>query len=126
MAPVPPNVTPLFPNTKLVVNNAAVLATKSIRASKYLSGREALEIAVRTQEGVFPAEAQLPTLVMAGNKYSVSRYAPTGKLNSLIFSIPATEMAKLPAKGPMWVQYGRVNARKVWRMKNFVKSELQR
>lgn len=136
LPPVPPNVTPLFPpNTpatgsnakaRVVLKNAEIMGTKLVSSSKYLSGRAALEIAVASQDGLFMPEAQLPTLVMAGNKFSVSRYPPTGRLNALIFSVPKDEFARLPAKGAMWVQYGRTNARKVWRLPNFTKSELQR
>jgi hypothetical protein len=126
LPPTPPNVTPLFPLTpKAILKTANVMGAKTIAASKYLSGRPAVEIAVTATSGVFMPEAQLPTLVVAGNKFSVSRYPPTGRLNALIFSVPQSDFDRLPAKGPMWVQYGRTNARKIWRLPSFSKSELQ-
>jgi hypothetical protein len=119
--------TPSFgfdPLASVRFNTAHILRTNPVASSKYMSGKAALEIAVAPTTGLFPAEAQLPTLVMAGNKFSVSRYPPTGRLNALIFSISRDDFAKLPDRGAMWVQYGRVNPRKVWNLPNFVKSEL--
>jgi hypothetical protein len=127
--------TPIIPNfgfdptamsagPKLKIMQAQLLRRDFISKSKYLSGRAGVEITVASEQGIFPAEARLPTLVMAGNKFSVSRYAPTGRLGVLIFSVPREEISRLPERGPMWIQYGRANAQKVWRLQNFVKSQL--
>ena len=108
-----------------ILKNASVIGTKVVASSKYVSGAPAIEIAVAPSSGHFMPEAQLPTLVMAGTKFSVSRYPPTGHLNALIFSVPQADFAQLPAKGAMWVQYGRTRARQIWRLPNYSKSELQ-
>jgi hypothetical protein len=111
---------------KVLFQSARLIGTHNVTFSKYLSGRSGIEIAVGSDQGIFPAEAQLPTLVMEGAKFSVSRYAPTGQQNTLIFSVPRKDFTQLPSSGAMWVQYGRSNARKVSSLPNYVKSELDR
>ena len=90
------NPTAMMSSPKIKILQAQLLRTNVISSSKYLSGRAGVEIAVASKKGIFPAEAQLPTLVMAGNKFSVSRYAPTGKLGILIFSVPREDFARFP------------------------------
>lgn len=113
-------------SASLVVNKADIISTRVVRNSKYLSGRDAVEIAVETEKGNFPPEAQLPTLVLAGNQFSVSRYAPTGATNLLIFSVARKDVTNLPANGPAHVQYGRVNARKFWTLPDYDRNQLDR
>lgn len=108
---------------EITFKQAEFVRRNFVSKSKYLAGAAAVEIAIGVREGIFPAEAQLPTLIMAGQKFSVSRYAPTGRLNTLIFSVPREAVSHLPEHGTMWLQYGRANARKVWTLPNFVRSQ---
>ena len=111
---------------KPIVANAKLLRAHMVPASKFLNGRAAMEIAIGTVTpgDHFPVEAQLPTLVMSGNRYSVSRYAPTGRTDTMIFTLPKEEFTNLPETGTVFMQYGRTNARKFWKMPNYTKSEI--
>ncbi len=135
--PTPPHQTPTTkvvnrpngPNgnaPRMEISKADLLATKLVLNSKYMSGGPAIEVLVRASKGRFPVEAQLPTLVMAGNKFSVSRFAPTGRTDTMIFSISQKDVRALPSNGSMHIQYGRVSPRKFWRMEPFEKSQFDR
>lgn len=124
LAPLVPNETKATSEVQAIVSSAVIFKVRSIANSKYLAGQTAVEISVGSMTHVFPVEAQLPTLVMSGNRFSVSRYPNTGKIDSLTFSIPREDFDSLPLNGSMHVQYGRTNARKFWRLPNYNKSEL--
>ena len=86
--------------------------------------RRNVEIYVRAEDS-FPVQDQLPTLVMSGRKFSVSRYADTG-LSTLVFSLTPEEFAELPERGPMHIQYGRTRIARLWRLPDYEKSKLGR
>ncbi|RYZ65300.1 MAG: hypothetical protein EOP05_20805 [Proteobacteria bacterium] len=108
---------------KLKSQKAKIWKANFVRNSPSLNGEDGFEIAVQAEK-IFPVEAELPTLNIAGNKISVSRYPSNGKTNVLIFSLNASEFAQLPAEGSAQVQYGRTNPVKIWQMPKFEKSRL--
>jgi hypothetical protein len=89
-----------------------------------VSKTHSVEIFVRS-ENSFPVRDQLPTLVMSGRKFSVSRYHGTG-LDTLVFLLTPEEFAELPERGAMHVQYGRERAVRKWRLPDYMKSQLGR
>jgi hypothetical protein len=118
-APTPP------PAAKRVKSSRAkLLKAKFVANSPYFEGEPAYEIAVQAEKN-FPVEAELPTLNIAGNKFSVSRYPSNGIMNVLIFSVNKSDFKKLPATGEAQVQYGRTNPSKIWKMPAFEKSSLR-
>lgn len=104
-------------------SKAHLLKANFVRGSAYLGGEDGFEIAVQAIER-FPVEAQLPTLNIAGNRFSVSRYPSNGQTNILIFSMNTQDFKNLPAQGDAQVQYGRSNPSKVWQMPTFDKARL--
>lgn len=111
-----------------MVSAAVVLRVHDMPSSRYLSGNAGVEVSVgpKNPRERFPVEAQLPTLVMNGNRFSVSRFASSGRTDILIFTLPKADYANLPDQGAMYLQYGRTNARKFWRMPNYNKAEMPR
>ena len=100
------------------VSVAQVVATKSLGAP-----RPSFEIQVKS-ETLFLAENELPILFLAGNRFSLSRFANSEKLDSLIFTIPAEAAVQLPETGTMKVQYGSGRHAKAWLLPNYDKSKL--
>lgn len=106
-------------------STARLIGAKQISGSSRfgIASQARVEIVVQAPDQ-FPVEDALPTLVMNGVPFSQARYAPGGKIDKLIFTIPQKVFVKLPPTGRMHIQYGRKTATKVWRLPDYNKAEL--
>ncbi|MES2857417.1 MAG: hypothetical protein V4692_16215 [Bdellovibrionota bacterium] len=94
---------------------AHIETVQHIAKSSMLRNRPGLDITI-TSKKRFPVGAALPVLVIAGEKFGVSRFAGTHKI---VFTVSSADFAKLPDAGSMHVQYGRKRPTKIWSMPGF-------
>lgn len=122
----PANTRKIKANSKksnVFVGKAKLWKANFVRNSPYLNGESGYEVAVQAQKK-FPVQDELAILNIAGNKFGVSRYAPNGKTDVLIFSINSYEFERLPRTAEAQIQYGKTNPMKVWKMPAFDKGKL--
>lgn len=101
---------------------ASWMPARKIRQSAVFKGATAIELSASTSE-LFPVMNALPVLNIEGRLFPISRFPSNGKTNTLIFSIPEDQYAKLPARGRAQVQYGLKAPTLVWELTDFWKSE---
>jgi hypothetical protein len=106
---------------KPVIQTAVVLKTRRapMRTSADL---DHIEMSLQA-ETIFPVQDELAVLMMSGHPFRVSKYL-NGDLDILTFSIPFTEWKKLPAQGPMQIQYGLKSPNRIWTLPNFDRTRL--
>lgn len=83
----------------------------------------AIDFEFRTADG-FPVSDEIPTLRLGDRIFKVSRFGKDGSTRTLIFKVPFEALGKLPAHGPMSVQYGSGRRVRLWRLPDFHKSDL--
>lgn len=72
-----------------------------------LASENVVEVHVASQVP-FPVMNRLPILKIANKEFKLSRYADTGRLNELIFTLPLAEYQTLPRDGDVSVSDGKI------------------
>ena len=106
--------------------SAQLVQLQAAPQSPFLQNEDAIEFSVHSQTP-FPVQDQLPLLIIGDQAFSVSRYADSTKMDTLIFSIPRSRFLNLAESGTMKVQYGNSSfelssAAKVWHLPVYQKS----
>jgi hypothetical protein len=119
------NLKNLVSNTRHSMNQSAEFVRASILSrSRYLFGRPAVEMTFKASQGRFPVSDQLPVLFMSQKSFSISRFGESGRTDTLVFTIPREEIRNLPRTGPMWIQYGKHKASRLWQLPDYDRSRL--
>lgn len=102
--------------------SAVWLRSQRVSASRQLRDEPAVEISVRSHDG-FPAQNALPVLRIGNELFAVSRYSSSGRIHTLVFSIPHSSYVALPARAEAQVQYGIEAPARVWELPKFEKNQ---